>query len=94
MEIRNATSKGNKKYSKLKIDDGTGMLDCFIFDNKDGEPGIRTALKTQHKFPKIDSICAFKGTKYQDMFIVKNCRMQDHRIAMKLSDMENIEDVT
>jgi DNA polymerase III subunit alpha len=93
-DIRNATSKNNKKYSKIKIDDGTGVLECFVFDNKGGEPGVRTVLKSKNKFPKINSICAFSGVKYQDIFIIKNCQMQDHKIAMKLSDIENIGDVT
>lgn len=94
IDSRDATSKAQKKYTKLKVDDGTGILDCFVFDDAKGQPGIRSHLKAQNKLPKIGSICAFKGSKWQSMFLIKNCKIQDYKIAMKLSDLENLEDVT
>ena len=94
LDARSSTSKGGKRYTKYKVDDGSGVIECFVFDDKDGKPGIRHHLKENKKLPNINSICAFKGSKYQSMFIFTTCKVQDSRICMKLSDIEKMESVT
>lgn len=87
--VSEGVSKAKKRYTKLAIEDGTGMISAFIFDEKDNKPGTRTSLKERGRVPKKGQVAAFRGKKYEEIMILDDISPQDEKIFMGLASMKN-----
>jgi DNA polymerase III alpha subunit len=102
-EITEGKSKNRRRYTRFTLEDGTGVLKAFVFDEQDAD-GVRTDLKKRKRIPKIGDVAAFRGKKFQDIFILDDVSPQSEKIFVALKDLKNntidntdivqVEDVT
>jgi len=81
-EVIDRVSKNKKKYIKVTLSDGTGVLTAMAF-----EPN-RSKLKEMEKIPKEGDVCGVKGTKYNTMLQITNLSPQANKVYIKVGELE------
>ena len=89
-EIFSGVSKNEKKtkYLRLKISDETGAINCLLFNDNIENNKL---LNNSKNFEK-GNIVVVKGLKKSDCLFVDLASIQDHKIYMKLNDLNKIVD--
>lgn len=81
-KIIDATSKNKNRYTKLIINDGTGIFNCMIFDP------VRTMLMKQKKIPKEGEVTGVKGSKFNTLLSVTALSPQNNKVFIKTRELK------
>lgn len=80
------TSRSGNKYMKLEISDENGIFQCMLCNNR--RSNSLDEFLTSNEVPKKNSIVAAFGSKGDDTFFLRNVRVMDETIYMKLADVK------
>lgn len=84
------------KYAKLIVDDGTGSINCLIFNSKDKRGNIKNKIeeiKMKHggELPQEDDLVFCSGIKKSDAVFIDKIAKQDIQIYTKYKDIKKEE---
>lgn len=81
--IEKKTSKNQKKYAKMMIEDETGEHEILLFEPRFSE------YEKKGIIPKEESIVMCDIRKWNDACTIQNLRIFDDKIYLKLADLKN-----
>ena len=80
------TSRSGNKYMKLEIADESGTFQCMLCNSRRGNS--LDEFLSNNKAPEKNSIVAAHGSKGDDTFFLRNVRVMDAKIYMKLAELK------
>ena len=80
------TSRSGNKYMKLEIADENGVFQCMLCNSRRGN-SLDEFLES-NEVPAKNSIVAVYGAKGDETFFLRNVKVMDEKIYMKLGDIK------
>ena len=80
------TSRSGNKYMKVEIADENGIFQCMLCNNRRSK-SLDEFLE-HNKVPEKNSIVAAYGSKGDETFFIRNLKIMDESIYMKLADVK------
>ncbi len=82
-EVIDTTSKKGNLYTKIIMDDGTGILTTNMFSDN------RAKIREEKGFPKEGNVIVVKGKRWNNILTLFDLSIQDEKVYLKMGDFKN-----